>query len=87
MYAERAGADASRWHFLTGKPEQLAAVAAGMKAAAAKATDGSDQYIHSDRFMLVDGSGQVVGAYKNSEPEAMEKLAADAAKLAKGGKL
>ena len=86
-YAANAGADSSRWHFLTGSPEQLAAVAAGMKAAAVKATDGSDQFIHSDRFMLVDASGQVRGAYRNSEPEAMEQLAKDAEKLAKGGSL
>jgi protein SCO1 len=87
QYAKNAGADAARWHFLTGSPEQLAAVAAGMKAAAVKATDGSDQFIHSDRFMLVDGDGQVRGTYRNSEPEAMEQLAKDAEKLAPGGEL
>jgi protein SCO1/2 len=86
-YAKNAGADAARWHFLTGSPEQLAAVAAGLKSAAVKATDGSDQYIHSDRFMLIDGEGQVRGTYRNSEPEAMEQLAKDAQKLAKGGSL
>lgn len=87
QYAKNAGADASRWHFLTGSPEQLAAVAAGLKAAAVKATDGSDQFIHSDRFMLIDGDGQVRGTYRNSEPEAMDQLAKDAQKLAKGGSL
>jgi protein SCO1/2 len=87
QYAKNANADAARWHFLTGSPEQLAAVAAGMKSAAVKATDGSDQFIHSDRFMLIDGDGQVRGTYRNSEPEAMDQLAKDAAKLAKGGAL
>jgi len=86
-YAKNAGADSSRWHFLTGSPEQLAAVAAGLKSAAVKATDGSDQFIHSDRFMLIDGNGQVRGTYRNSEPEAMDQLAKDAEKLAKGGSL
>jgi protein SCO1/2 len=86
-YATSAGADAARWHFLTGSPEQLAAVAAGLKSAAVKATDGSDQFIHSDRFMLIDGSGQVRGTYRNSEREAMDQLAKDALMLAKGGSL
>ena len=86
-YAENAGADSARWHFLTGTKEQVAAVAAGLKAALEKAQDGSDQFIHSDRFYLIDGDGQVRGTYRNSEPEAMEQLAKDAEKLAKGGSL
>jgi protein SCO1/2 len=86
-YAANAGAQGERWHFLTGKPAELAAVAEGMKMAAVKATDGSDQFIHSDRFLLIDADGLIRGTYKNSEPEAMAKLAEDAAKLAKGGTL
>jgi protein SCO1/2 len=87
QYAKNFNADADRWHFLSGTPDQVAAVAAGLKATLKKASDGSDQFDHSTRFYLIDADGQVRGAYLNSEPDAMEKLAADAEKLAKGGTL
>ena len=82
-YAERFNADAGRWHFLTGTVEQMRDAAAGMKVAAAKATDGSDQYIHSEKFFLVDADGVVRGAYSSNDEAELTQLAHDAAALAR----
>lgn len=81
-YAARFGADPARWHFLTGTQEQLDNVARGMKVASMKAADGSDQFIHSEKFLLVDAAGTVVGAYSSNEEGELKKLASDAAALA-----
>jgi protein SCO1/2 len=81
-YAARFGADAARWFFLTGTQPQMNDVAKGMNVAAMKMADGSDQFIHSEKFLLVDGFGHVRGLYRSNEDESLKKLAADATELA-----
>jgi protein SCO1 len=79
-YAEQFGADESRWSFVTGTEQQMQDVARGMLMAAQPATETTD-IIHSTKFLLVDKSCGVRGIY-DSNPEGMDQLAADAAKLA-----
>jgi protein SCO1/2 len=79
-YAEQFNADDSRWLFLSGTPEQMQAVAAGMKIAAERSTD--DSITHSTWFLLIDRDGQVRGLYRQSDPDDFDRLATDAMELA-----
>jgi cytochrome oxidase Cu insertion factor (SCO1/SenC/PrrC family) len=81
-YAKQYDADESRWSFLTGTSDAIFEVARGMKIAAQAATKDSP-ILHSDLFLLVNRKGQVVGIYHNSEADEMQRLATDAAELAK----
>jgi cytochrome oxidase Cu insertion factor (SCO1/SenC/PrrC family) len=79
-YAEKIGADPSRWHFLTGPKEAMFDAARGMKLAAGPATDDAPIF-HSDLFVLIDGRGKVRGIYHSNEPDALDRLQADARTL------
>lgn len=80
-YASQFGADELRWKFLTGSKEAMHDVAAGMKVAAADAT-GDQPITHSTFFLLIDRNAKIVGAYGNSNPDEMKRLATDATQLA-----
>ncbi len=81
QYAKRAAADESRWHFLTGKKEDMFAAAAGMKLSASPA-QGEKPIQHAEYFLLVDSQGRIRGAYDSNRTEKLEELNRDAAKLA-----
>jgi len=76
-YAKQYGADESRWHFLTGSPKQMAAVAQNFRMTAIPKTD-TDPILHSDRFLLVDGDGNVRGVYDSNDPQKVQELIDDA---------
>ena len=85
-YATPLKADPSRWHFLTGTPREMADVAYGMKISVRPASDNKiEGILHSTHFLLVNGSGMVVGIYDSTSDESMKQLVADATRLA-GGK-
>ncbi len=84
-YAKRFNADPARWHFVTGSKAQLDDVARGMKVAVQKATDGSDQFIHTEKFLLIDGGGHVRGIYSSNDDQSLKQLATDAAALSRAG--
>ncbi len=75
-YAQEWHGDDERWHLLATTPAPLEEVAAGLHAMAA-------QTMHSNRFVLVDGDGVVRGTYDGSDDGAMDRLARDAAALAR----
>jgi protein SCO1/2 len=81
QYARLAGADESRWHFLTGSKQAILDVAAGLKVTAIPA-QGGEPIGHEERFLLVDRQGRVRGAYDSKDDERMAQLARDAASLA-----
>ncbi|CAN5678861.1 hypothetical protein BH09PLA1_BH09PLA1_22310 [soil metagenome] len=80
-YADRFGADDSRWTFLTGDKQAIYDIAAAMKITAKPATADSP-IIHSELFLLVDRAGQVVGIYHSSDEAEIERLVADSIELA-----
>lgn len=83
-YAQGLHADPARWHFLTGTEPQMKDAALGMKIAVQPA-DGQFALSHSDRFLLVDSTGHVVGIFDGTKADDMARLAAEATKLAIGG--
>lgn len=83
-YGQNLHADFSRWHFLTGTEQQMKDAAMGMKIAVQPA-QGKFALAHSNRFLLVDASGYVVGVFDGTKPEDVARLAAEATKLSAGG--
>ncbi len=82
-YAKRFGADPQRWVFLTGERAALhALVKDGFKLAVAERspeddTDGEGIITHSDRFVLVDGTGHLRGYYHGTDPADVDRLLGD----------
>lgn len=64
-YAARSGAEASRWHFLTGSKREIYELAtSGLKLAVQENTEprpGEDPFIHSTRLVIIDGRGRLRG--------------------------
>ncbi len=79
QYARTFDADESRWSFLTGSGEAMAAVAKGMLLPFMPAWADAD-ITHSTKFLLVDQDGAVRGIF-SSDTEGMEQLATDATAL------
>jgi protein SCO1/2 len=69
-YAEKFGARAERWTFLTGRPQDVASLAIdGLKLTAiakppAERTDPADLFVHSTIFVVVDKQGRLRGAFQ-----------------------
>ena len=82
QYADRLGADATRWFLLTGTTDQMFAAAEGLKLQAEPA-QGNKPISHTNRMLLVDALGQVRGVYDSADDADMSKLTADAATLAR----
>lgn len=81
-YGQEYGADASRWHFLTGDGRAIDHVAAELKIHAERGADPV-QIDHGTHLVLVNGDGRVHGYYAHGDDEATQRLIADARKLAK----
>jgi protein SCO1/2 len=86
-YAQRFGADPTRWLFLTGERAALyALIQQGFHLAVAarsaqENTDGEGLITHSDRFILVDKDMQIRGYYRGSEADEMAKMLRDVVTL------
>ena len=86
-YAKRAGAD-SRWLFLTGAQADLYRLSTeGFKLAAAELSpqeqaEGTDgPFLHSAKFVLVDGEGTIRGYYDSDDESEMAALVKDIGRL------
>jgi len=80
-YAAKFGADPDRWHFLTGPKEKIAEISMGMKLGLQYSSKPTD-ITHSERFVLIGRDGRVVGYYDGTNDSEVQRLAADASKLA-----
>lgn len=81
VYADKARADADRWHFVTGTKDQMYTLARGLKLGLEGAHDNAP-ITHSQKALLVDGAGHVRGQYDTQDDTEMKHLAADATALA-----
>ncbi|HZM52979.1 MAG TPA: SCO family protein, partial [Vicinamibacteria bacterium] len=86
-YAATFHADGS-WHFVTGAQKDLYDLSVGgFKLAAMevpageRAVGGDGPFLHSSKFVLVDGEGVLRGYYDSTDEPAMRALVADAALL------
>jgi protein SCO1/2 len=85
-YATQAGADPTRWSFVTGPVNDVTrAVVDGFKMSAAKVWTGANDYdvTHGNWFVLTDGAGKIRGYYPTEETADFERLVSDAERLAK----
>ncbi|HWV39531.1 MAG TPA: SCO family protein [Vulgatibacter sp.] len=84
-YGERFGQDPARWTFLTGGIDAITeAVERGFKIGMQGADDPDAtafDIVHGEHFVLVDAAGSIRGYYR-PDPESLERLAADAERLA-----
>ncbi len=89
-YASRFQADPARWVFVTGSREGLyTLIRDGFRLAVAEtaqAGTGGEIITHSERFVLVDGQGQIRGYYSALDNEAFRQLLADVGTLAASGR-
>lgn len=82
-FAEKHGADTSRWSFLTGEKEDLYNFAIdGLRLAVAendpeKTVSIEDMFIHSTMFVLVDREGMIRGWYNEQDEKVVEKMGKD----------
>lgn len=85
-YAQRYGATAPSWQFLTGEPSQVTQVIADFQQLAEVVEGSSDipSIAHSERILLIDATGVVRGHYPTDE-DSLERLRRDAHRLARSG--
>jgi protein SCO1/2 len=81
-YGERFHADRRYWFFLTGdqtKIYQLARDGFRLSATPLKPNGGETnrEFIHSSRFVIVDGKTQIRGYYDSRDPQALHRLRED----------
>ncbi len=81
-YAERFNADRRRWLFLTGEKEEIYRLAQqGFRLSAVPVSkdEGNDDpaFIHSSRFVLVDGKATIRGYYDSNDVQALQHLRRD----------
>jgi protein SCO1/2 len=81
-YAVLHGADSPDWRFLTGPGEEIRSIVVeGFKTALAPDPDQVGNILHGSHFVLVDRQLRLRGYYGADDPEALERLVADATQL------
>jgi len=89
IYGRNRNIDPARWKLLTGDPDAVfALVRGGFKLGVERDDSASPEIgpvIHSLMAVLVDGSRNVRGYYDTNDPDAMDRLVADARALADAG--
>jgi protein SCO1/2 len=89
IYGRNRTIDPARWKLLTGDPDAVfALVRGGFKLGVERDDTASPDVgpvIHSLMAVLVDGKRQVRGYYDTNDPDAMDRLVADARTLADAG--
>lgn len=73
-YAQKYGADNSKWFFLTGTEEEIFQQAKCSYFLPAQKKDSYVNIDHSERFVLVDKKGQIRGYYKGTDLNDVDRL-------------
>lgn len=84
QYAEARGATDPRFIFLTGERRVIYPLAERGFKLVAQPAGARAPILHDERFLLVDGGGNVRGVYHSTDEASMAKLAVDAAAVASG---
>jgi cytochrome oxidase Cu insertion factor (SCO1/SenC/PrrC family) len=83
-YARGFGADPQRWLFATGdKPALIKLFRDGFLISAVESKDAppGQNVAHTTKFVLLDADARIRGYYDGDDPAALDRLAADAARL------
>ncbi len=78
-YAAQYEAKPGKWHLLTGQKEEIYHLAKRGYFVTAKEDDTTstnleEQFVHTDKFVLVDGDGVIRGFYNGTSREEVDKL-------------
>ena len=73
-YGERYGANPAKWHFLTGDREQIYTLAQKGFYLPVMQIEGQQDFIHSEKFMLVDKNRYVRGIYDGTDAADVDRL-------------
>lgn len=78
-YAELRGIESQQWHLLTGGTEEIYNLARKSFFAEKKIglSKTSDEFLHTENFILVDGKGRIRGVYNGTLPLEMIRLKDD----------
>lgn len=77
-FADKLGVSAEKWHFVTGKKEEIYKI--GQSSYMVSASEDPTEpggYIHSGAFILVDKERRVRGLYDGTRPDQVDKLITD----------
>jgi protein SCO1/2 len=84
-YAKGWGAIDGKWFFITGEKKKIYELARkGFKLPVEEGDGGPNDFIHSDRFVLVDSKGRIRGYYSGTDPEDVDKLIKDVKLVLRG---
>ena len=81
-YAQRYGADPTRWWFATGSSDTLHRLAENFKLAPRGPSAESFTLNHSNRLILVDSGSHIRGYYEGTDDQAVQQLIKDMSSLA-----
>jgi protein SCO1 len=74
-YATKMGARENKWHLVTGGKKELYDIARkGYLVTAMEGDGGPDDFIHSEKFLLIDKQGKIRGFYDGTDPKEMKRL-------------
>lgn len=74
-YAERHGATPGKWHFLTGEKDKIYDLArCGFILPTLDGLGVAEDFVHSDKFVLVDGLGRIRGYYSGTNRDEVDRL-------------
>ncbi len=76
-YAEKLDVKTYKWHFVTGKEEDIYEMATNYFISALKDKQAPGGYIHSGALVLVDEQKRIRGFYDGTDTEAVDKLLED----------
>jgi len=86
-YSERFGANADQWEFLTGDKKELYDMARYSYLVTAVDDTGvvdiAADFIHTEKFVLVDGTGHIRGQYDGTDKGQVQQLIGDMQELLK----
>jgi protein SCO1/2 len=81
-HAQRYGADAEQWHFLTGDRKQIYNLARKSYLVSDTEGDGStEDFVHSEKFTLVDADGHIRGMCNGTIEGEVDLMIADVRQL------
>ena len=84
-FGQARGIDSDRWKLVTGDPEQIYGLARTSYFAddgrLAAGTAATEQFLHTEKALLVDREGHLRGVYNATVPHDIEKLIADLEQL------